>query len=507
MMAGDAGPLDDDAATIQAAADLSSPASGDVTSSVLRRRASAGVLFAAVRGVLIRLVGLGGTLILSRLLTPREFGLTAIGVTFVLGIGFISDVGVGAGFVRRPEPPTRAELKALCGLQMTVLLVLVVAVVAGAVLLGGNAWFTALMVLPLPINALRSPAALMLERDLNYRAIAKADVVESCVYQLVAVVAVASGLGVWGVAVATGPRVLVGAIVTVRLAGVGFIAPSFKYRLIRELVAFGAQYQAAGVVSVARDAGMNIGLSAFGSLQMLGVWSLTWRVLQIPFLLFDALWRVSYPAVARLLQAGEDAGAMVRRGLTLSCIAVGLVLAPLMASSRLLVPEVFGDRWDQVGELIPLFCIGLAFSGPVSVATGGYLTVVKGAGLTLRVVVANSVTWLIVTFLFLPVAGIFAVAYGFLAAAVLESVLFLRFAERECGAPLRAPVVANFFCVTTAGLCGWALGLTLPPALWSATLVGAAGAALFLGAQWVLDRTAVKGSYRLLRASMQSAGV
>lgn len=72
----------------------------------LRRRASAGIFIVATRGLAILLLGLAGNVVVARLLTPRDFGVVAIGMSFVLFTGMLSDGGLGAALIRRPEPPT-----------------------------------------------------------------------------------------------------------------------------------------------------------------------------------------------------------------------------------------------------------------------------------------------------------------------------------------------------------------------------------------------------------------
>ena len=79
---------------------------------------------------------------------------------------------------------------------------------------------------------------------------------------------------------------------------------------MRPLLRFGVRFQAAIGVGVARDQVLNAGIAAIGGLGTLGVWALAFRVMQVPLLLFTTLYRVSYPAMAKLLAAD---GIPVRR--------------------------------------------------------------------------------------------------------------------------------------------------------------------------------------------------
>src|SRR5688500_2137103 len=85
----------------------------------LKRRAKSGIFFVGSWGVVNMIVGFGGNLVLARLLTPRDFGIVAIGATLMMFTTSIADGGIGSGLIRREEPPDRREMKAALALQLT----------------------------------------------------------------------------------------------------------------------------------------------------------------------------------------------------------------------------------------------------------------------------------------------------------------------------------------------------------------------------------------------------
>ncbi len=97
----------------------------------VRQRAVTGAAIDLLRGFGVRFIALIGTLVLARLLTPYDFGSVAIGTIFVTIGQFLADGGIGVGLIRRVDPPTRADLRALLGFQLgfsTALTVVVIAV-------------------------------------------------------------------------------------------------------------------------------------------------------------------------------------------------------------------------------------------------------------------------------------------------------------------------------------------------------------------------------------------
>src|SRR5947209_1710285 len=90
----------------------------------LRRQALRGGVTLLARGTMVRVIGLVATLFLTRLLTPHDFGLAALGTTALVVAGLLADGGVGVGLLRRPDPPSADELAALLGLQLTLAVLL-----------------------------------------------------------------------------------------------------------------------------------------------------------------------------------------------------------------------------------------------------------------------------------------------------------------------------------------------------------------------------------------------
>ena len=110
-----------------------------------------------------------------------------------------------------------------------------------------------------------------------------------------AIVTVWIGFGVWGLASAAIVRALAGSVLMAMASPLGRITPRLIRNTLRSMLAFGLGFQAVGLAALARNQGVNLVVVAAGGEQLLGFWSLANRLLQVPFWLFQALWRVSYP--------------------------------------------------------------------------------------------------------------------------------------------------------------------------------------------------------------------
>jgi O-antigen/teichoic acid export membrane protein len=221
----------------------------------------------------------------------------------------------------------------------------------------------------------------------------------------------------------------------------GVVRPRLGWSRIRPMLGFGARFQAVGVINIIRDLGLNLGTVLIAGVSTLGLWNLAYRVMQLPYLLFSSLWRVSYPAMARLLAADEPARPMIERGVGLAAVATGLVLAPLAGSATAFVPAVFGSQWTDTASVIPCASVGLMIGGPISVATAGYLYAVGDAATPLRATIAHTIVWLLIAFAALPVLGVAAIGIGWGAGSVVDAIVLGRGAVRHTQAHIAGLLV------------------------------------------------------------------
>ena len=166
----------------------------------VRQRSLTGIFFLTCSSFINLVVGFGASLVLARLLTPADFGVVALGSTALLLGDALADGGLGAGMVRRPEPPTRAELRTMNGIQLTLALAVCLPAAGIALGFGRTGAVTALMVLSLPITALQGPGRITLTRTMRYDRQLAADAGSQVISQALTVVAVVLGAGVWGLA-------------------------------------------------------------------------------------------------------------------------------------------------------------------------------------------------------------------------------------------------------------------------------------------------------------------
>lgn len=474
-----------------------------ISAADVRERALYGTVLLTAKGFLLQGAGLATTIVIARALGPGELGIVAFGLTVTTFAAFLGGgQALGGALIRAPEPPDRRDLEAVAGLQLLVTLGLVSVVASAMWPFGQIGQITTLMICALPFAALRVPGAVMLERALAYRTIVVVEGTEMLVYYGWSVATVLAGWGVWGLASAVVVRAAAGLILMLSLAPLGLTVPRFSWSRSRRLIGFGARLQGTELVHALRDQGLNLTTAAVAGLTTLGLWSLAYRTLQAPALIFDSLLRVSFPAMSRIVAMKGDAVALIERALVVGTVACGLILAPLAASSPALVPAIFGSKWAEAAAILPPSCLGLVIGLPVTLGLTGYLWAIGDAQVPLRASIANGAVLLLVAAALLPFMGAAAIGIGFVAAAVAGAAVLRRGAARHVDlrlSPLATPTIAWLGAVAL----GWIATSRLDANLAGAASGAVLAEALYVGAMLVLARRQLRQTVTFARGALR----
>jgi O-antigen/teichoic acid export membrane protein len=456
--------------TPEAAYDGPRGSEGERAAEEIKQRAAAGAAVVGMRGIAFQLFGAAGTICLAHLLAPHELGAAAIGITLLASLTAIVGPGFGSALVRRAEEPERADLETVFALQLG--FGLLIAAVAAVALwpFGLVGQVTAVMLAALPLSAFRAPNELLFSRNLVFRPLATVEVAELVVFYAWAVTTAYLGWGVWSLATGALVRMLFGSALMVRIGPAGLLWPRLSRRRARLLLGYGSQMQGFLVVVAAHEQAMNAGVGAIGGLSSLGLWSIANRILQVPFVLFSSLGRVLFPAMSRLVGAGQDLRPTIERSTALVAIATGLVLVPIAGAAPALVPALLGGRWAGAADVLPLAALGLMVGGPVAVIATTYLWGSGDATTPLWAVVAQAVARLSIGLSLLPALGMWGLGIGWCVASVVEAALLAREAERKTGARILRPLILPVVLATTAGGAAWFATDTAGPTLVSAMI-------------------------------------
>lgn len=340
----------------------------------VRDRTAKGMMLMGIRTVIVRGLGLFGTIFLARLLAPEEYGIVALGLTLIVLGRFLADGGLGPGLIRREQVPERFEYAALLAFSQSATwpVFLIGSALSFFVFdLGAGdegALTVSLMLLAMCIDVLRVANSVACERDLNYQPIVKAEIVEFTVYNVLALGLVWGGMGVLGVGVANLARACVGASLVTILGPLGWITPKWNTQVVKSLAKFGAYFQASWLATIFRDQGLAMILFAISGAAALGAFDQARRLLVVVTMVFESAWRVGLPGIARMMEAGVSSKLLLERGLGLASVAMAFPVVGLVATSQWLVPLLLGggDKWIETAHLIPWVGAAIMFTIPLA---------------------------------------------------------------------------------------------------------------------------------------------
>ena len=375
------------------------PEEPEVTTAVVARSARHN----AVAQVANQSVRLLTSVVLARLLDPKDFGVVALAMLMQTLLEEVKDVGMGATIVQRKRVDqvllnSVFFANVVVGAVVSVLVYAAAAPVASGL---GNAdaapavrGFAAIMF----VTSLGQIHLSLLRRNLQFRAIAKVISVTAVINAVVSIGCAFAGMTYWALVLGNGAA-------TVTATAMYWAYDSWRPTAQASLAALRSVWRTSwhifmvGFLAMVWVQGDKIIVSRFVGGAGLGTYTVGQRVVTTPTGAISAvLSDVAYAAFARR----QDDNAALRRGFIRSSAVIALITFPMMfgvaAVAAPLVPVVFGDRWTGLVPVIWWLAPACAFSSitsatrscaPSSAATGRG----SGAWCTSWCSAASSCSW------------------------------------------------------------------------------------------------------------------
>jgi polysaccharide transporter, PST family len=469
----------------------------------LSNRASKSVFVVSAWGLTALLIGFFGNLALARLLDPHAFGVFAIGTVVVLVANGIAEAGLGPGLIRRPEPPTVREFQEVTGFQLVVTSLFAAGIAAVGLQFGQAGAVAAVMAISMPIAVVQTPGRVIFARRLVYERVAVVEAAGVIAFYAWTITTVkVFELGVWGLATGAVVKACAGTIAIWTVSELGPVRPARgRWADLKPLVWFGIRIQAAWLVIVGRDLVVNAVAAAIVGVTNLGLWSLARRLMEVPLVFFDSLWRVTFPGMSHVLAREENAAPIIEKMGRIVPVVASFALAAFVGVFSSLVPSLFGEQWSEVSEILPWAAVGLLIGGSVSVATVGYLQAADHPEDTVIAAVCFAVVWIGTTAALLPIVGITGVAMGWVTGAAAEAITLDRAARRRSGARVLRGAAAPLAVGVTGCAVAGVLALSLSPGIVTAAVAAGAGMAVTLAGMAIVCRPALRdGGDMIVRA-------
>jgi O-antigen/teichoic acid export membrane protein len=348
----------------------------------LTHRAMGGMMWVAWGSGAVGVLKVVVLILLTRLLSPADFGVVTAALLVINFCLNFSQVGLGPALVQRPmlEPRhtvTAFIASAVFGILLAVLMVLAAPLVAQFFHMDRLTPVVRALAILFVISGVATVPESLLQRNLRFRLIANRDVLAYTVSWLGVGVGLAFlGWGAWSLVAAQLTQVTIRTAILLRAAP-PFLRGRPTWVSFIELMEYGVGQSITRMGVILANQADNLVVGRWLGAVALGIYSRAYQLMQVPTaLLTDVLDRVLFPTMARVQdEPGRLASAYLRATAALALVAlpVGVVAAVLAPE---LVAVAFDSRWQslvapfQVLALGMMFRAGIRMSDSLSRATG-----------------------------------------------------------------------------------------------------------------------------------------
>jgi O-antigen/teichoic acid export membrane protein len=432
------------------------------------------------------------SIILSRLLTPKEIGIYSISVSLLTFGHVIRDFGVGQYLVKQKEL-TEQDLRA----AFTVLLITSWSIAALMLLLGPLAAdfyghpeiYRVFQALAASFACIPFGAHILsfLKREMAFDTAARVNIASSLVQTLVTLGGAWAGASYMSLAWGS----LAGALTTVLSLFIArpqlaLLRPTLKG--LGPVLRFGGTASSASIIARLGEAGPDLVLGRTMSVEAVAHFSrANSPISMVVEKVNEILMQVFGPAFAQGLRNQQDPGSMLARAIeahTGLLIPLTLLLALISEPMILLL---FGDQWTIAAQMAPWLTLWTVLVAPVQLAWSALMAGGHAQAFLRASVLSNLV--LLLTLMASPFLSLQQLAMSFVAARVatlfaweLELSRHYAFGWRQLWQASRASLGLGLLTAVPAAACAWGLHawLALAHPFWQIMLIGGAGSVAYV---------------------------
>jgi polysaccharide transporter, PST family len=411
----------------------------------LRETSARGFVWTFTQALAVRVLSLLGFVVLARLLSPHDYGLVAIANVFVYLLQILAAGGLGGALVQRPEVDD-VDLDSVfwigLGISAALTLLLVAAAWPLASIYHQPDLRPVLQVLSLTFLAIgvgSTPSA-VLQRRLQFRAIAIATMIANVVATVVGVAFAYAGFGVWSLVVQTILGIAVPLPYLIARSGYrpGRAVSVERFRDLFKMSRLFVGQSLLGFLNSRTDDFL-VG-SALGSIA-LGIYSVGYRIETVALdVLASAARNVAFPVFARVQHDRARLGRAYTSVAQMSTVIAAPGFMLMFAAAPEIIHVVFGAKWDAAIPVMRILCL----FGPLQSAmqfNSSLLGSTGHAGLSVRIGVVSTILQ-VIAFAIAVSFGIEWVAASFVIRAYLIAPVWLVAAARIVNGSVRHHVGA-----------------------------------------------------------------
>lgn len=342
----------------------------------LKVRAFKGVFTLTFRRLVLKIIDTVGLIFLARALTTDSFGIFGI-ISFVVFtfLSFFSDVGFGAALIQKKTELSDEDTRTTFTIQQgLVTILLVIAWVASPSvsswynLADQGTWLIRVLSLSLFLTSFKTIPSILLERELKFEKLIIPEILETLIYNLIAVFMALSGFGVWSLVIAILARTLVGAI-ALNLIKPWPIGWSLSANSAKSLLHFGVPYQLNSVMALIKDNVAPTLIAFWYGPAAVAYVNLAQNIASRPMEIINIVSRVTFPAYSRIQGDLPRIKRWIEKSVSFMAYLYYPAITGLLIVSPGILQYLYADKADKWLPALPTLLLFLAGAFPIIVTT------------------------------------------------------------------------------------------------------------------------------------------
>ncbi len=342
----------------------------------IKAKAFKGVFTLTFRRLILKIIDTAGVIVLARALSQDVFGVFGI-ISFVVFtfLAFFSDIGFGAALIQKKEELTQDDLRTTFTIQQSlVTLLLLIAWITSPYIanfyhLGMQGiWLIRVLSLSLFITSFKTIPSIILERSLRFERLVVPEIIETLVYNGIAVYMALHGCGVWSLVIAILARVVTGAVV-LNLLSPWNIGWAFSRVSVKALLSFGVPYQLNSVLALIKDNITPTLIAYWYGPAAVGFVNLAQNIATRPMEIINIVSRVMFPAYSRIQHDSVRLRRWIEKSVSFMAYFYMPAITGLLITARPILEYLYADKSSKWLPSLPTLLLFLAGAYPIIITT------------------------------------------------------------------------------------------------------------------------------------------
>lgn len=392
---------------------------------LITKRSIRGVFTLISRTLFIQLISLVANFLLTVFLTPAEFGIFFFISASISILTYFSDIGLAAALIQKKDKISDQDLRTTFTIQQVLIFSLVSIGFLLSGLVGdfydlnpsGIQLFQAL-VIAFYLSSLKTIPSIILERSLRFEKLVIPQIVETFVFNAVALYFAVQGYGITSFAYAVLARGIVG-VIAMYIIAPWKISIGFEKKSAKELLSFGVPFQLNSVLALVKDNLLFLYLGKILPVEQVGYigFGMKWAYTPLQ-LIMDNIIRITFPSFSRL---AEDAKSL-SRGIEKTLFATTFFIFPALVGLVILAPYFVEfipryEKWQPALLSLGFFAANASLSTISTTLTNALNAIGK-----IRTTLYFMIFWTIATWVATPIA---ITVFGFNGVAIASAAIAL----------------------------------------------------------------------------------